>query len=96
MGKWVVRGLDAHRTDYCRTGASSGATQRHSYERVPRFAGRFVVGASPYYRVARRGAKYWETPKKLVNIGTGQNSCACRLTCCRWIRSNILYLSAQK
>lgn len=43
MDKWVVRRWDAHRTDCCRTCASSDATQRYSYERVPRFAGRFVV-----------------------------------------------------
>lgn len=44
----VVRGLDAHRTYYCRMGASVGAMQRYSYEPVLRFAGQSVVRtASP-------------------------------------------------
>jgi hypothetical protein len=103
MDKWVVRRWDAHRTDYCRTGASSGATQRYSYDRVPRFAGRVVVGGFALLQSCTcRGVKYSETLEKLVNIGTGQNSCLCRLTSCRWIHStaeirvHILYLSVQK
>lgn len=44
MDKWVVRGLDAHRTDYSRTGASVGAMQRYSYEPVRCFAGQSLVG----------------------------------------------------
>jgi len=50
-GDWMRIGL----TTAERVHASWGATQRYSYGRVPRYAGRFVVGASPSYRVAHVG-----------------------------------------
>jgi hypothetical protein len=67
MDKWVVRRWDAHRTDYCRTGALSGATQRHSYEQVPRFAGCFVVESfALLHSCTSRGVRYSETLEKTL------------------------------
>jgi len=72
MNKWFVRIWDAHRNDYCRMGASLGATHWYNCERVPRFAGHIVVGGFALLQICTcRGVKYSETMEELVNIGTG-------------------------
>ena len=89
MDKLIVRGLDAQRTDYCRTGACIMGC----YAAVQLWAGSALRwtfcsrGFALLQSCTCRGVKYWETLEKLVIIGTDQNSCPCRLTPCRWIRS---------